>query len=181
MKMAWMVMLAACAAASADEPPPTAADLAKKYRLTVPADWVELPKIAEAARAAATTAAKDVTSTVVAWGQPAAGCYAVLAEHRGGAKGESLEASAKRLRETLAALGVPPAVAPAKGTRPADVLDLDVPIASKQHDVTGTVRARLYRAAGVPQATALACFHNQREPDHCRTLCQALILQLAPP
>jgi hypothetical protein len=179
MKAAAMILAAgaACSVAAADEPPPTAADLVKEYRLTVPVGWIELPRVAEAARGAAVGAAKDVVTAVGAWGDPAAGCYAVLSEHRG-ARGESLDASVKRLYEKLAGLGV---AMPDPKTKVGDVVDLELPIAAKELDLAGSVRVRLYRAANIPQATLLACFHNQREPDHCRTLCKALDLQLAPP
>jgi hypothetical protein len=171
--------VAACGDAAADgtEPGPPAAPVEVLARIGVkpPADWVRLAEVEAVATAAAATIT-GATTAVEAWGDPAAGCYAIAIDSRGAAS-ESIAASAARLAKGLAPLGVDPAAMPAPVD---DVLDAELPIATAE--LAGSIRIRMYRTPDkFPQGIALACAANPREPARCKTQCQALIIQLAPP
>lgn len=171
--------VAACGDAAADgtEPAPPAApvEVLKRIGVTPPAEWVRLPAVEAVATAAAATVT-GATTTVEAWGDPAAGCYAVAVDSRGAAS-ESIAASADRLAKGLAPLGFDPAAMPKPVN---DVVDAELPFATTE--LTGMIRIRLYRTPDkFPQGIALACGASSREPRRCATQCQAMIVQLAPP
>jgi hypothetical protein len=182
MAMAAVVALAACGNAAADgsgsgsaaAPPPPPA-VWKKLRITPPEGWVRMPNV-EAAAAAAAAKMPSAVTMIEAWGDPGAGCYAVAVDSRG-KNVESIAASVQRFAAGLAALGVD-----AKALPPPVKEIIDVPLTIKTGELTGTVRVRMFRGADArPQAVALACAGNAREPERCTTQCQALQLELAPP
>jgi hypothetical protein len=171
--------LAACSDATAAESAvPAAAGAAgvlDRMRVEAPASWVRLPAVETAAGAAAAGIAGAVT-TIEAWGDPAAGCYAIGIDSRG-TRAEGVAASANRLVAELAPLGV----AADAFTKP--VLEpVDESVAISLGELAGAMRVRIYRdAAGVPQAMALACASNPREPERCKVQCDGLFAQMAPP
>ena len=168
--------LAACADAAASEAAaPAGPGVLERMRVAPSAGWVRLRAVEAAAGEAAAGIAGAVT-TIEAWGDPAAGCYAIGIDSRG-TRAEGIGASVDRLVGELAPLGVAPGAIP----RPAmGTVDEQVPITLGE--LAGAVRVRLYRdAAGVPQAMALACASNPREPERCKIQCDGLFAQMAPP
>lgn len=172
------IATAACGRAAAEDgsqrPAAPPVSVFATIRVKPPASWQALPAVGAAAGAAAVKAASTATTAIEAWGDPAAGCYAIAIDSRG-TRREGVAASAARLEAALAPLGAGklPAVAQ-------DRLDVEVPI--KGAGLTGTARVRLFRAPNhPPQGIALVCAGNDREPARCKTQCEALQLQLAPP
>jgi hypothetical protein len=142
--------VAACRGASAAP----AADLAAlRAQLAVPAGWIELPKVADAARAA------GAELHAAAWGDPAAGCYLVLVSARGAKEDE---AEAKDALGT--ALGVPGGSG-----------------AFAQAGLTGKVRGWAQAVGEDVVSTAAACVYNEREPAACAASCDAVWAKLAGP
>jgi hypothetical protein len=175
---------AACSDAAADRPAPTpapapapaaASAVFDHLRITPPAGWVRMPAVEDAAAQAAAKMPSAVTS-VEAWGDPGAGCYAVAVDARG-VNAESIARSVERLAAGLKSLGVDAKALP----KPVDET-IDAPLPIKTGELTGTARVRVFRGADKhPQAVALACAGNAREPERCTSQCQALLLQMAPP
>lgn len=162
-----MVALVACNAAGADPaPPPSAPPGALPGS---PASWKALPTIAKAVASA--TAADGVTVDAAdAWGDPAAGCFALrLAVHGGAATTDALvDQVVAGLTAQAGKLTFTELVKPAAN---GDVLAF----AFARPPYRGRVRARL--ASG--KITAMACFGNQREPATCDATCTHM-LQGAP-
>jgi hypothetical protein len=184
------VALAGCRAAAADggsaaaPPPPatatphaetTVGEVMTHLRVTPSGEWQRLPGV-ETAAAAAAGEIKAATTAIEAWGDPAAGCYAIAIDARG-AIAESVDASLKRLGAALAPLGVDAKAMP-KAVK--DVADVELAIATGA--LTGTARIRMLRGPDRrPQGVALACAGNTREPARCTLQCGALFAQMAPP
>jgi hypothetical protein len=173
-----MAVLTGCGSAAADgEPTPALppGEVLARLHVTPPAGWTRLPAVEAAAAASAGKIASAVTE-IEAWGDPGAGCYAIAIVSRGKV-GEPIAASVNRMGAGLAALAVDPATLP----KPVDdVLDVALPITTGV--LTGTVQVRMFRTPDRrPQAVALACAGNAREPARCLTQCQAMAIQLAPP
>lgn len=146
-----------------------------QLRITPAQGWIRLPT-AEAAAREAIEQEPPTATEIEAWGDPAAGCYAIAVASRGGST-ESSARTIERFAAQLAPLGVEATALP-KPTR--GVVDAKLPIATR--DLTGTLRVRMYPGADQrPQLVALACAGNAREPERCKGQCQALDLQLAPP
>jgi hypothetical protein len=174
---------AGSAAAGSAAPPATATPHAETtvgavmthIRVTPPGEWQRLPGV-ETAAAAAAGEIKAATTEIEAWGDPAAGCYAIAIDARG-AIAESVDASLSRLGAALAPLGVDAKAMP-KAVK--DVADVELAIATGA--LTGTARIRMLRGPDRrPQGAALACAGNPREPARCKLQCDALFAQMAPP
>jgi hypothetical protein len=133
---------------------------ALKSQLAVPAGWIELPKVASAARAAGDGL------HAAAWGDPAAGCYLVLVSATGRKEDEA------EAREAMgAALGQPGWGTAASGSG-----------TFAQAGLTGKVRG--WAQAGASDevvSTAAACVYNEREPAACAASCDAVWAKLAGP
>jgi hypothetical protein len=168
--------LAGCGEASADGTATSVVgDVMTHLRVTPPKEWQRLPGV-ESTAATAAGKIKAAVTTVEAWGDPAAGCYAIAIDARGSVA-EGVDASMARFAEALAPLGVDPEAVP-KPVK--DIVDAELPIATKE--LTGSVRIRMLRGADKrPQAVALACAANPREPERCKTQCEAMLAQMSPP
>jgi hypothetical protein len=168
--------LAACADAAASEAAaPAGPGVLERMRVAPAAGWVRLRAVEAAAGEAAAAIAGAVT-TIEAWGDPAAGCYAIGIDSRG-TRAEGVAKSVDRLVAELAPLGVVPGAIPKPARDPVDQL-----VAITLGELAGSMRVRLYRdAQGVPQAMALACASNPREPERCKVQCDGLFAQMAPP
>ena len=126
-----------------------------------PARWRALPAIA----AAVTTAAAGdgtVVDAASAWGDPAAGCYAVWLDAHGPA------APAPALADQVLAGAA--ALAPADVVKPAGP-DGELAFAFARPPYRGRIRARL----GSGRISAVACFGNQREPQACDAACAGVL------
>jgi len=163
--------LVACRAAAAEPsasedraggfvPPPAAAPLAAPHAAP-PDGWTQLPAIA---RAVATAATEPAASSVEAdaWGDPAAGCYAVWLELHGAA-GDA-PALAERVLAGLTGLTIGELAKPAGP-------DGELAFAFARPPYRGRLRARL----GHGQIAAAACFGNQREPAACDAICARVL------
>ena len=122
--------------------------------VTPPAGWRALPELANAI---GTTAQLD---GVQAWGEPAKGCYAIsiIAAGGGDLAGELLAALAA---EKVITTDI---VKPSERT---GVLSFTL----ERGPYRGRVRARIES----DRVSALACYHNQREPAGCETACAAFL------
>lgn len=165
--------LAGCADAAADGAGEPA--VFERMRVAPGAGWQRLRAVERVATEAAATIPAAAT-VIEAWGDPGAGCYAIGVDSRG-TRAEGVAASFDRFVTALAPFGVDSAALP----RPSgEVVDTQIPITIGE--LTGDVRIRLYRdAKGIPQAMALACASNPREPVRCKIQCAGLFAQMAPP
>ena len=137
-RVALLIFAAACRGAAA-APAPT--------ELGVPASWIELPKVAAAMRAEKVSAA--------AWGDPAAGCYLVVASARG-AKEDAEDA-----RHALASgLGLPVG----------NPVDGEI----EEAGLRGKVRGWSEPSGDDVVSTAMACVYNDRQPAACAAACDAV-------
>lgn len=142
-----LAMLASCGRASGDTGKQASG-------LGAPVGWRALPEIAAA------IGAKADLDGVEAWGEPAKGCYAVWIAARGGGDlaGELLTALATEK------------VATTEVTKPSGDTGV-LAFTLERGAYRGKVRAQV-ETSGV---TALACYHNQREPAACETTCAAFL------
>jgi hypothetical protein len=131
--------LGACRGASAASSPPSYA----------PAGWIELPSVAKAARA-------QPGMRAAAWGDPAAGCYLVIASATG-AKEDA--ATAQALLDGELAHGD---LAGVTGLR-------------------GKTRGWSVASGDDVVSTAAACVYNDREPAACAAACDAAWSKLSGP
>jgi len=154
---------------------PTPGEVLGRLHVEPPAGWQRLPAV-EAAAIDAAAKITAATTAAEAWGDPGAGCYAIAIDTRGKIA-EPVAASLTRLTTALAPLGVDPKTVT---TPTGDIVDVELPVATGE--LAGSVRIRMLRTAEkLPQAAALVCAGNAREPVRCKTQCQALIAQMAPP
>jgi hypothetical protein len=162
------VALVACRAAAADPSagafaPPAVAPPPIAPHVAAPPGWTALPAIAAAV---ATTAATDPAASSVAvdaWGEPAAGCYAIWLEIHGAA-GDA-PALAERVLVGLTGLTLGALVQPTAA-------EGELAFTFVRPPYRGRLRAQL----GLGRIAATACFGNQREPLACDTAC-ARVLQ----
>jgi hypothetical protein len=178
------VALVACSAAGADPGASPGRGITAR-----PGGWKQLPPIATAVAAAAKADGVAVDA-VDAWGEPAAGCYAVWLELHGGA-GDAA-ALADQVLAGLQGGGGPrdaTAAAPkaAAGSRDAgagarrgfSITELVKPsgadgvlaFAFASPAYHGRLRAQL----GNGRITTILCFANQREPLRCEAACTRVL------
>jgi len=165
--------LVACGRASAGPPAPAPA-----LGITPPADWKDLPTVADAATQAAKAVLGGAAAiSAAAWGQPSRGCY-LAAVAASGTKQDTLDELEKELRTAVGA-GV-------------SIGDWNVSPGGVDHEeiaatfTAATASAKLrglvaLDAQKFPHVAAAACFHNDREPAACESACAPLLAQLAPP
>ncbi len=122
--------------------------------VTPPAGWRALPELANAIGTAAQL------DGVQAWGDPAKGCYAasIVATGGGDLAGELLAALAAEKVVTTDIV---------KPTNNTGVLAFTL----ERGPYRGMVRAQLEP----DRVSALACYHNQREPLGCESACAAFL------
>lgn len=143
-----------------------------------PVGWVPQPALADAVRRAPGPVATAYGS-VVAWGEPAAGCFALWTTTQRTARA-SLAAERRDLEQALAPLGVgalPPL--PAGATTWTATVDAALPDAG----LRGQLSLTLGVPAGAPGTVVLdsvACLHNAREPRFCAAQCAPLLGTAAP-
>ena len=146
-RLAALALVASCGRASGDTG-------AAASGITPPAGWRALPELATA------IGAKAELDGIEAWGEPARGCYAVWIAARGGGDlaGELLAALAT---EKVATTDV---VKPAGAS---GVLAFTLE--------RGAYRGRVRAQVDGGSVSALACYHNEREPLGCEATCAALL------
>jgi hypothetical protein len=145
-----VVAIVACSPASAEP-----ADRAH------PPGWQQLPAITGAITTAARAGGATVEA-VDAWGEPAAGCYAVWL----GLRGRAADAAALADQVLTGAAGL----APSEVARPTGA-DGVLAFGFARPPYRGRVRARL----GDGRISAVACFGNQREPVACDAACAGVV------
>ena len=150
-----LAALAACGRADAD---------GAKAPVQPPVGWLALPGLASGANKAA--AAEGITvDGAEAWGDPAAGCYAVwLALH--GSSGDA-PALAKQVVDGLAAAKLE--------TSEVSVPSTDDGVLGLRFAAQGGVKGRLKARLGGGKISALACFANPREPKACEATCTTML------
>ena len=146
-RLATLALVASCGRASGDTGAATSG-------LTPPAGWRALPELATA------IGAKAQLDGLEAWGDPARGCYAVWLAARGGGDlpGELLAALAT---EKVVTTDI---VMPGGST---GILAFTLE--------RGAYRGRVRAQVDDGSVSALACYHNQREPLGCETTCAAFL------
>jgi len=160
-----VIALAGCARASAQGAPAQSAPVASRLAgiVRVPADWRELPELADAGKLAAPGA------DVAAWGEAGLGCFAVVVATRAAA--QNPEDALEELRTSLVeSLGLAAWTA---------AIPVDVRGQLTRGPMRGELRAAVVLAPpGGAAATVATCFSNQREPDGCRVSCQGVLASL---
>jgi hypothetical protein len=174
-----LLVAAGCDGSPAAAAPPAVAEPAAiqpGLAAALPADWIALPTVADAARTAATEV-RDVATRTAAWGDPAAGCYLLAVEVRG-ARRDRLRTVLDRLGWQLDAQAVMHAwQVPAVDVEPAELTGrLTV------GGLTGAVRGLVsFDGRSLPRAGLAACFYNDRQPVDCEAACTLLLPQLQLP
>jgi hypothetical protein len=169
--------LAAWAAGGAAEPPVPVSE--PWFQAELPATWRELPELADTAQQAAAARADDQRLRIEtrAWGDPAAGCFAI-AQHAlmpsGGTSRDLHDALQRGLDDDDDDDG------PALEIRDYSFEDLDARAESKMAftlgPMQGTSRVVSTRdASGMVRAVAASCFYNDREPERSANRCERLL------
>ena len=137
------------------------ADLAAGW-VTVPAGWRSLPDLVVPVAAQA-AAAKVRVEGREGYGDPASGCFALLQRVSAPAVGFSEgQANAALLR----ALGT-------SGFTAGPVSQAELPFVGR--GVQGRIRSTTRQAGDRIAVLSLACFYNDREPERCRPVCDAML------
>jgi hypothetical protein len=120
----------------------------------LPAGWRELPDLV-----AESTGPVKVDERT-GYGDPASGCFALL--QRLSSAGKTIDAAAVRAAFGAALDGF-------------EVGGTDNLLTLKGKGIEGRVVTGLRAEGGRVAATAAACFYTDRDPDRCRTRCDALL------
>lgn len=170
----------AVAANLAAEPPQPVSE--QWFQAELPATWRPLPELAEASRTAAAERADDTRLVIEtrAWGDPAAGCFA-LAQH-------ALMPSAGSSRDLHEALRSSLGQVPDGADEDAQGLEIrDYTFADRDASaesafafglgpMQGAARVISTRdASGMVRAVAASCFYNDREPERSAQRCERLL------
>jgi hypothetical protein len=127
-----------------------------------PTGWVHLPTMAAAVATAVGTDGAASSIAIDAWGEPAAGCYAVWLELRGTA-GDA-PALADQVLSGMTGITIGDLVRPT-------ALAEELSFSFARPPYRGRLRAHL----GLGRITAAACFGNEREPVACDTSCTRVL------
>ncbi|MBP9204894.1 MAG: hypothetical protein KBG28_13065 [Kofleriaceae bacterium] len=154
--------------ATATAPAPVGAGAATADMPALPPGWARLDRVAAAGTA---EAGQGASVTVQAWGDRAAGCYAMLVSSAGTTRA-SIAAVVAGLREVVASeLGAADLPDPTAGAGA-----YDATVALTGGAMTGQLRVRAARASdGTPRLVALACVGNEREPAACQQACGPIL------
>jgi len=146
-RLAALALVASCSRASGDPGAPASG-------LVPPTGWRALPELATA------IGARAELDGIEAWGDPARGCYAVWLAARGGGDlaGELLAALATEKVATTE-------IVKPEGARGVLAFTLE----------RGAYRGRVRAQVDGGSVTALACYHNLREPAGCEATCAAFL------
>jgi hypothetical protein len=140
------------------------AEAAPATTLAVPATWHALPRLVDAFAATS-------LDHVEAWGEPAMGCYAVSLALLG--EGAAPDVVGQQALDAIAAEPGLAGIAVSDVVKPAAGADRGtLAFAFARGAYRGRVRAAL---AADGQATAVACYWNDREPAACEAACTQLL------
>jgi hypothetical protein len=149
------------------------------FQAELPATWRALPELAEASQQGAAEHADDARLVLEtrAWGDPAAGCFAV-AQHALMPSGGSSRDLHDSLRDSLG--DDDEEEGPALTVRDYRFEDLDSRAESTLSFSLGPMQglARVVStrdASGMVRAVAASCFYNDREPERSAQRCQRLL------
>lgn len=173
------IAVAAWAAGGAAEPPVPVSE--PWFQAELPATWRALPELADTAQQAAVARADDQRLTIEtrAWGDPAAGCFAV-AQHAlmpsGGSSRDLHEALQGRFDDGDEGDDDGPALE----IQDYSFEDLDARAESTMAFTLGPMQgaSRVIStrdASGMVRAVAASCFYNDREPERSAKRCERLL------
>ncbi len=168
--------------AKADSPSATnakvAAPVAEAPKLAVPASWRPMPEAVHAVEESL-AAAKMAGAQVMAWGDPARGCYAIHVV--GKEQGRHVAQMEAGLRKGF---GAPSKAAQGSagsaGSAAANPSSAEITL-TLEKPLPGGLRARLRDDGEATRLAAAACFYHARYPEQCRRHCERALASLEAP
>lgn len=159
-----------------------AAPAAEAPKLAVPASWRPMPEAVHAVEESL-AAAKMAGAQVMAWGDPARGCYAIHVV--GKEKGRHVAQMEAGLRKGF---GAPPKPVPKEGSggsagsgsAAANPSSAEITL-TLEKPLPGGLRARLRDDGESTRLAAAACFYHARYPEQCRRHCERALASLEAP
>lgn len=170
-------------------PAAPAAPAAEAPKLAVPASWRPMPEAVHAVEESL-AAAKMAGAQVLAWGDPARGCYAI--QVIGKEKGRHVAQMEAGLRKGF---GAPPKVVlkeggsggegsaggkSGSGSAAANPSSAEITL-TLEKPLPGGLRARLRDDGESTRLAAAACFYHARYPEQCRRHCERALASLEAP